>query len=548
MVLDHPYLTSQLIAYIGNKRALLGVLADLFRELDSENRIHTFLDPFAGSGAVARLGKYLGYRTACNDWEPYSRIINAAHIGIDHSEADRYFDGGLERVIGEINRSRAEVPSYVARYYAPCKTEEADYRRERLFYTAENAAFIDRSRHLIEMRYPGWDLGEGERKAKTLLLASLIYQAATHANTSGVFKAFHKGFGGHGKDAIKRITAPMRLLPPVLIDGTPGCGSYGEDARDFVLGRTADLCYLDPPYNQHQYGSNYHLLNTVVLWDKPEYPLERGGDGRLRDKAGIRRDWTKTRSDYCYGETAGRALSGLLDRIDCRYIVLSYNTEGIIPFDELVDMLSDRGTLDLYSSDYVTYRGGRQSISKAVHNAEFFLLLRCGGTTSAGAKKRIRRFRKERHLALLLKGTFHPRRLEKSSAGLPAGFNLDCGSREPCRIVEAPNEGDIAALSESDLDRSIAVLELSRFEDYREECLYLIELLAGADGDTRLRSRIERRFVQILKKIAHRKYRDAFSEVVDSVRARVPLEDERFLRFTERIDEIERIAELRMRG
>jgi adenine-specific DNA-methyltransferase len=548
MVLDHPYLTSQLIAYIGNKRALLGFLADVLRELEGESRIETFLDPFAGSGAVSRLAKYLGYRVLCNDWEPYSRVINSAHVGIDRGEANGYFDGGLERALEDINRSRAEVPAYIARYYAPGSTENADYRRERLFYTAENAAFIDRSRHLIEERYHGWDLDERDTGAKTLLLASLLYQAATHANTSGVFKAFHKGFGGHGKDALKRITAPMKLNPPVLIDGAPGCEAGGEDARDFVMGRTVDLCYLDPPYNQHQYGSNYHLLNTILHWDKPEYPLDRGEDGRLRDKAGIRRDWTRTRSGYCYRETAGKELADLLDRIDSRHILLSYNTEGIIPFDDLVELLADHGELSLYSSDYVTYRGGRQSISKEVHNAEFLLVLRRGRKTSPEARSRIRRFRKERRVSLLLKGTFHPRRIEENRRDFPETVRFVLTPGAPCRLDVVPSEEDIAALDEGDLDRLITALERSRFEDYREECLYLVEILAGVDEDDRLRRRMEHRFIRILKKIAHRKYRESFSEVVDSLRRRVPLEEPRFLRFTERIEEVERIAELRIRG
>ena len=548
MALDHPYLTSQLIAYIGNKRALLGFLAGVFTELGGRNRIDTFLDPFAGSGAVSRLGKYLGYRVFCNDWEPYSRIINSAHVATGLSEADRCFDDGLERSVEEINLSREEAPSYMVRYYAPRETENADYRRERLFYTAENAAFIDRSRHLIEMRYPGWDLDERSMKAKTLLLASLLYQAATHANTSGVFKAFHKGFGGHGKDAMKRITAPMRLLPPVLFDGASGCGAFGKEAGEFVLGRSADLCYLDPPYNQHQYGSNYHLLNTIALWDKPEYPLVRGQDGRLRDKAGIRRDWTKTRSDYCYRETAGKALTGLLERIDARYIVLSYNTEGIIPFDELVEILAAYGSLALYSSDYVTYRGGRQSISKETHNAEFLLVLHRGGATSPAVKDRIRRFRKERRASLLLKGSFHPRRLEENREGFPDGLIPECRSDDPCRIADGVRETDIAALKETELDRFIAALEGSRFEDYREECLYLVDLLAGVDGSDRLRRRMERRFTQILKKIAHRKYRTAFREVMNSARQKIHLEEEKLEGFAHRLEEIERLAELRIRG
>jgi protein-tyrosine phosphatase len=51
-------------------------------------------------------------------------------------------------------------PGYIARTYAPRSTETADYRTARLFYTAENGAFIDTVRDAVEAGWPGWDLPE----------------------------------------------------------------------------------------------------------------------------------------------------------------------------------------------------------------------------------------------------------------------------------------------------------------------------------------------------------------------------------------------------
>ena len=31
-----------------------------------------------------------------------------------------------------------------------------------------------------------------------------------------------------------------------------------------------DLAYVDPPYNQHRYFTNYHVWETLVAWDAPE--------------------------------------------------------------------------------------------------------------------------------------------------------------------------------------------------------------------------------------------------------------------------------------
>jgi adenine-specific DNA-methyltransferase len=50
---------------------------------------------------------------------------------------------------------------------------------------------------------------------------------------------------------------------PVLMEGRQMAKVWSEDAKDFVTKGPAQIAYLDPPYNQHQYGSNYHILNSV---------------------------------------------------------------------------------------------------------------------------------------------------------------------------------------------------------------------------------------------------------------------------------------------
>ena len=416
---EHPYLQDQLIAYIGNKRALQPFLAGVFSRLVRPGAV--FLDPFAGSGAVSRLARWLGCRVLANDWEPYAYVLNFASLCVGPSEVEGLFRGAARALLAELNSLGAPRREYVARHYAPRSTAAADYRTERLFYTRENALAIDAMRERLEELYPGFQPADPEdRKRKYLLLASLLYGASTHVNTSGVFKACHKGFGGHGRDALGRILAPIRLRLPELLDGPPaeaGC----QEAADFARGRPADLCYLDPPYNQHQYGSNYHLLNTIALWDRPAVSEERRADGSLRRKAGIREDWVRTRSAYCYRASAAAALAGLLEAVDARYLVLSYSTEGLIPFEELEALLEAQGELELYGSGYVKYRGGRQSISRQVHNVELALVLDRGRSGSAAQRERRRRFHLESRLGLLLRGAFQPRQRGGGLPRLPRG-------------------------------------------------------------------------------------------------------------------------------
>ncbi len=331
MDLGHPYLTEQLIAYIGNKRALLPFLHGVLSGLVEEPSRAAFLDPFAGSGAVSRLARMMGFRVHANDWEPYSLVINSCHLGVGKSELQSLFGdrGGLGALLAELNDLPA-LPSeeYISRHYAPRATATADWRTERLFYTRENALAIDALRERIERLRPGEPAEPRARSEKHVLLASLLYQAATHTNTSGVFKACHKGFGGHGRDALTRILAPIRLQAPVLVDAPAPSTMDCMDAASFLRARPGDICYLDPPYAGHQYGSNYFMLNTIALWDKPPVSDERGPDGRFRQKAGIRPDWTRTRSAFCYRSTALPAMKEIVEAADCRWLVVSYSNEG----------------------------------------------------------------------------------------------------------------------------------------------------------------------------------------------------------------------------
>ncbi len=218
---------------------------------------------------------------------------------------------------------------------------------------------------------------------------------------------------------------------PVLVDGKFGCTSSRREALSFVSGSTADLAYLDPPYNIHQYGSNYFMLNTIAIWDRPEVPCNRDDAGRLREKAGIRRDWTETRSAYCSRKSASAELKSLLDAIDARHIVMSYSSEGIIPFDELLDILSCHGRVELFGRDYTVYRGGRQSMARKTGNLEFVLVVERGTASTGAADERFQRFRVERDIGMLVRRSFVPARLARAFVhegddGLPGRNNGRC--------------------------------------------------------------------------------------------------------------------------
>jgi len=375
------YCSSQLIPYLGNKRALLPRLLPVFQRLTAGLHAPLFVDAFAGSGSVSRLARAMGMRVVSNDWEPYSEALNSCWLLLRPSDLDRCFGGNLSGVLADWNGMHPEagdsVPSprvggapYMARWYAPERTEAPRLGAERLFYTAENATFLDRVRYRIDDELPVAAPGSDGDVRRRVMMGALLLEASVHTNTSGVFKAFHRGFGGHGKDALRRIMGRMRLEEPILPELQPAIVTR-EDAVSLVGRYSADIVYCDPPYNQHQYGSNYHILNTLLRWDGLPRPMDGAGiDGASRI-AGIPQDWKQTRSAFCSRQKAAGAIAAMLDACDARHMVFSWNADAHLSGDELIELLAPRGHLEVLALQYVAYRGGRQSAKRSARSREY---------------------------------------------------------------------------------------------------------------------------------------------------------------------------------
>lgn len=366
--LGDEYLTDQLIPYIGNKRKLLELIAGAVGRTGVRGGV--FFDAFAGSGAVSRLAKVMGFKVISNDWEPYSEVINRAYIGSNNPPAFSGL-GGMGRAFEELNATPGRR-GYIATHYCPQDDERYDVSRERMFYTQSNGRRIDAIREQIL----AWrDEGTIDAEEEAVLLAPLLFQAAYCSNTSGVFKGFHRGWGGATKTAWYRIRSRLTLKPPVFHDNGQANEVLRMDASEAAERVECDLAYLDPPYNQHQYGSNYHLLNTVALWDKPVVSPYISGNG-ARDKSAIRKDWRSLRrSLYCYRQSALPALRQLLGNLKSRWVLVSYSTDGIIPYEELLSALAEHGRLEVLTRQYKRYRVSSQRPSPRPHTVEFVAIV-----------------------------------------------------------------------------------------------------------------------------------------------------------------------------
>lgn len=360
------YITDQLIPYLGNKRKLLPLIEKAI--VHTGIKSGSFLDLFSGSTVVSRMAKSLGYRVISNDWEPYSYYTTLAYIKSNHAPDFKAF-GNIENAIEHLN-NLSPIKGYIALNYCPGNDEAYDTEIERMFYTQENGRRIDAIREEILTWRNDNIIDDME---ESVLLAPLIFQAAYCSNTSGVFKGFHRGWGGATKTAWYRIRSKLTLKPPVFFDNHMENLAFKEDAEKLASNIECDIAYLDPPYNQHQYASNYHLLNTVALWDKPDItqqiiPAER-------NKSAIRKDWIDRKSLYCYKSSATDTFNKLLENIRSKYILVSYSTDGIIPVDDLFNALAEKGKLSVVTHRYKRYRVSSQRPSSRTHNIEFVAIV-----------------------------------------------------------------------------------------------------------------------------------------------------------------------------
>ena len=252
---------------------------------------------------------------------------------------------------------------FISRLYSPA--DDKDIKPgERVFYTTRNANYIDTCRQLIE------NIPE---PYKTLFLGPLLYEASNKTNTSGVFKGFYKNsttnigqFGGNGKNALKRIMSNIEIQMPIFSNHDCNVTVFQEDANLLYKKLPKlDLAYLDPPYNQHPYGSNYFMLNLINNYVEPT---------EISKVSGIPVGWNK--SEFNKKTTALKTMKDLCEKLDAKYILISFNSEGFISFEEMVKMLSKLGNVRVFDQKYSTFKACRNLRNRELYVKEYLFLLK----------------------------------------------------------------------------------------------------------------------------------------------------------------------------
>jgi adenine-specific DNA-methyltransferase len=309
------------IKYLGSKRRLVPTLTELF----VRSGARTALDLFTGTTRVAQAFKRAGGVVTAVDTARYSEVFARTWIETDADALDH------DELAAEIARLDALPgrPGYVTETF--CRASR--------YFQPHNGERIDAIRQAIA------DDHSGDR-LEPILLTSLLLAADKVDSTTGLQMAYVKEWA-------PRASKPLALAAPELIAGA-GRAVRG-DAVELIDGLGAfDLAYLDPPYNQHRYFTNYHVWETIVAWDDPDHY------GVACKRIDARDDATK--SVFNRKREMPAALAATIAAVDAEVVVVSYNDESWVTIDELREMCRAHGHVEVLAFDSNRYVGAQIGI------------------------------------------------------------------------------------------------------------------------------------------------------------------------------------------
>lgn len=311
-----------LIKYLGSKRLLLDDIVQVVAPYPSYTSV---LDLFSGSARVGHAFKKAGYRVVANDHNAYAHTLATCYV-----EADLETHGECAaRVLRELEKVKP---------YAGYFTET--FCVQSRFFQPHNGERIDAMRDAIEA------MGL-EPVLKAVVLVSLMEAADRVDSTTGLQMAYLKGYAARSYNALElRLPA---LLP--VAQWGPGQAFRGEAQATAETVET-DIVYLDPPYNQHSYLGNYHIWESLVLWDKPEVYGIACKRIDCRDRGSVFNSRPKFAATF----------RTLLHTLKAKLIIVSFNNEGYLKQQELEDMLVPLGQVQVLHKEFKRYVGAQIGI------------------------------------------------------------------------------------------------------------------------------------------------------------------------------------------
>lgn len=316
--------------YLGSKTKLLSFIHETIEK--EKIQFESFLDLFAGTGSVANSFNDGKRKIILNDILECNRCAYNAFFG--SQEID---EGKLKDLIKSFNEADVRKDNYFSDNFSDT------------FFSRENCRKIGFIRDEIDSLFIREEINSRE---KDYLITSLLYAMDHIANTVGHYDAYRRG-----GDLSKELALCPLDVPDAIVNANNVI--YKEDSNELAKHVQCDLVYIDPPYNSRQYCDSYHLLENVASWEKPKVY----GVARKMDRRGLK-------SKYCEN-SAPRVFDRLIQDLNCRYIMVSYNNMGLkgagrsqakISDVDIIRSLERRGKVTIYETDFNQFTTGKTDV------------------------------------------------------------------------------------------------------------------------------------------------------------------------------------------
>lgn len=314
--------------------------------------VSSVVDLFAGSGVVSQNFKMLGYRTISNDFLFFSYVLQRGTIALNKKPQFKVLGiGDPIKYLNELkfeNSGLSKSECFIYNNYSPTGS------CERMYLQLDNALKIDMIRLTIQKWYQQGLINDDEYY---FLLAALINAVPYVSNITGTYGAYLKYWDD-------RTFNLLKLEEPVLISNGKKNECFNLDYK-VLLDKRYSLLYADPPYNSREYLPNYHVLETIARYDYPE----------ISGVTGMRK-YDEQKSAFCKKSTAADAFNTLVRDCKCKYILISYNNEGLLSTSELSDICAQYAvgnSFKLFEFDYRRYKNKISNNKPGLKEQLFFL-------------------------------------------------------------------------------------------------------------------------------------------------------------------------------
>ena len=315
-----------MIKYLGSKRKLIDLIVQI---IGSIGQPKTILDLFSGTSRVGHALKAANYRVLANDHNAYAATLARCYVQADRED----IIDDAEKLVTEFNTINGE-PGYFTETFCI----------QSRFFQPKNGARIDAIREAITKKSLPPEL-------EAVMLVSLMEAADRVDSTTGVQMAYLKKWAPRASNDL------CLRVPAILPRAAAGKGhAHCLEALEAAQTLSADLAYIDPPYNQHNYLGNYHVWESLVRWDKPQ----------VYGIACKRIDCKDRRSIYNSKPRFAAAMKELLHTVRAKTLVISFNNEGYMDRETMETLLAElfegQAQVTTIENDYKRYVGAQIGI------------------------------------------------------------------------------------------------------------------------------------------------------------------------------------------